>query len=430
MLSACRILLPIMAGLLGAGQALGDSEFPMPLSGAGAGAGAGQYDLSYDRDKWSDDFSVFHMSVVDQLGTFRSTMAASDDPLLRPLTRLDSSFNFTAPITQTPVRLGDTVSSSGFWDEPVRIGGLQIGTIESALPAIVAPSPTLLPDMLGAPLSAPSLGVLPANVAAASNRFIADVNADSRLQTQTLVGQGQAGYSVEMGRIREDFEFRSNDYGSWMTSGTYRYGITGATTVDGQFAQLGAEQTVVGMGVLEGLGSFGQVSARVANSRDADGSGWLGRIGYDFSCDNLSLSLRTHLQSSSYQPVNDIAAVEAVRQRTLASAGWDFGSLGKISLASATQTFVDDSRRDVLAVSDSMPIVGGGQLSAAAAYTPGQYSNSALLLSLRFPFDYWAAPSRKLVQDMDDGLDKTIADALNATRGVQLPAWVSSFNSK
>jgi outer membrane usher protein len=372
------------------------------------------------------------MKIGDQSGTFGSSMAASDDPLLRPLTRLDSSVDFSAPVVQAPVRLGDTVSSSGFWDEPVRMGGLQIGTIRPALPTVVAPSETLLPDVLGAPLaSVPNPGALPANyIAAASTRFIADVDADEHLQTQTLVGQGQSGYSLEMGRVREDFEFRSNDYGSWMTSGTYRYGLSADTTVDGQFAQIGAQQSVLGLGVLEGLGSFGQVSARLANSRDTDSSGWLARFGYDLRCENLSLALRTHLQTSNYQTVNDIAAVEPVRQRTLASAGWDLGSLGKISLASATQTFVDDSRRDVVALSHSMPIVGGGYLSTAAAYTPGPNSNSALLLSLRFPFDYWNASSRKLAQDMDDGLDKTIGDAMNVNRGVQPPGWVSSLSSR
>jgi outer membrane usher protein len=419
----------IMAGLLVAGHAVAESEYPLQLSGAEASA----YSLSYNKDQWTDDFSVFQMRLADSLASVNSSIAASDDPSLRPLTRLDTSIDFSAPLISAPVRVGDTVSSSGFWDEPVRMGGLQIGTIRPTLPGIVAPSTTLLPDALGAPLSAtPNAATLPANyIAGASNRFISDVNTDAHLQTQTLMGQGQSGYSLEMGRIREDFEFRSNNYGSWMTSGTYRYGLNADITIDGQFAQLGAEQNVLGLGLLEGFGSLGQVSARVANSRDADaGSGWLARFGYDFSRENLSLALRTHVQSSSYQPVNDIAAIEPVRQRTLASAGWDFGSLGKISLASATQTFIDDTRRDVVAVSHSMPIVGGGYLSAAAAYTPGANSNSALLVSLRFPFDYWLTPSRKVAQDTDDGLDKTIGDALNVSRGVQPPGLVSSLSSR
>jgi outer membrane usher protein FimD/PapC len=429
MSSKFSFIMYIMAGLFACGQAAGDSENPPQLSGVDDG----RYTLSYAKDRWTDDFSVFQMHLAAPSGSFNAGIAASDDPQLHPLTRLDTSLDFSAPIIDSPARLGDAVSSSGFWDEPVRMGGLQIGTIQPALPAVVAPSTTLLPDALGAPLTAtPGLGSLPSNyIAAASSRFISDVRTDEQLQTQTLVGKGDSGYSLEMGRIREDFEFRSNDYGAWMTSGTYRYGLGEDTTVDGQFAQLGAEQSVVGLGVLEGLGSLGQVSARVANSRDSDaGSGWLARFGYDYSRENLSVALRTHMQSGSYQPVNDIAAVEPVRQRTLASAAWDFGGLGKLSLASATHTFADDSRRDVVALSHSMPIAGGGLLSASAAYSPGPNSSSALLLSLRFPFDYWLMPWRKFNQDMDDGLDRAIGNALNVSRGAQPPGLVSSFNNK
>src|ERR1700754_4230944 len=88
------------------------------------------YSLTYDRDKWSDEFSVFQMSIADKFGEIKSTLAASDDPRLKPLTRLDSSWTFSAPLIHAPARLGDTVSSSAFWDQPVRMGGLQIGTLQ------------------------------------------------------------------------------------------------------------------------------------------------------------------------------------------------------------------------------------------------------------------------------------------------------------
>jgi outer membrane usher protein FimD/PapC len=366
--------------------------------------------LSYDKDRWSDEFSVFNMVVADDFGVVSSSLATSDDPRLRPLTRLDSSFGFTAPLVHAPARIGDTVSSSAFWDQPVRIGGLQVGTIALALPEVVMPDVILTPD----PLSGPG------GAAFTSNRFIDHVRTIAQFQKQSLVSAGQADYSLEAGRIREDFELRSNDYGSWLTSGTYRYGVNDLTTVDGQFAQLGNQQSVAGVGVLEGLGKLGQISARVADSHDTIGTGWLARLGYDFSRDNLSFALRSHIQSPGYQSVGDIAAVEPLRQRTLASAGMDFGSLGKVSVASATQTFVDDTRRDVLALSHAMHLAGGGILATAAAYSPGQFSNSSLLLSFTYPFDYVSAPARNLGREMDIALDKTVMDALNQTRYPQL----------
>ena len=371
------------------------------------------YSLSYDRDRWSDQFSVFQMSMAEDFGVLNSSLAASDDPRLKPLTRLDTALSFSSPWLHLPARFGDTVSSSGFWDQPVRMGALQIGTLQPALPPIVMPAELMEPDVLESPLGSG----LPAN--ALTSRLIGHVNSLAQLEREALVSRGQSAYSLEVGKVRDDFELRSNDYGSWLTSGTYRYGVTSATTLDGQFAQLGGAQSMVGLGVLEGLGPLGQLSARVAGSRDADGSGWLARFGYDYSRDSLSIALRAHLQSNSYQPPSDLQNIEPLRQRTLASAGWDLGSMGRVSVASASQTYLDDSRRDVLALSHAIAIAGGGILSTAAAYSPGQTAGSALMLSVTYPFSYWNAPTRGILQQLDLSLDKTLSDALNQYR---LPA--------
>ena len=57
-------------------------------------------------------------------------------------------------------------------------------------------------------------------------------------------------------------------------------------------------------------------------------------------------------------------------------------------------------------------------------------ANSAVLLSQRLPFDYRLAPSGKFAQDMDEGMDKTIGDAMNVSGGVQPPGLVSSFSNR
>ena len=84
----------------------------------------------------------------------------------------------------------------------------------------------------------------------------------------------------------------------------------------------------------------------------------------------------------------------------------------------------------MVALSHSLPLAGGGVISTAAAYAPGQFANSALLLSLRFPFDYWSAPSRTLAEDVDTSLDRTISDALTNSRQPSGFFPVNSFNSR
>jgi len=363
------------------------------------------YSLSYDKDKWSDGFSVFHASVSDGFGVVGSGFAASDDPRLRPLTRLDTTWSLTAPLVGLPMRVGDGVSSVGFWDQPARVGGLQIGSFQPALPEVVAP-----PSLVTAPYEIAGPSTL------TTTRYIDHLRGMVQFQKQTLELEGQGDFSLESGRVRENFEIRSADYGPWLTSGTYRYGVTSATTLDGQVAQVSNQQSFLGLGLLEGLGPLGQVSARVASSRDSDQSGWLARMGYDFTRDRLSIALRTNIQSPGFQDVGDSSVVETLRQRTLASARLDLGSLGRISLASASQTYVDDSHRDILAVSHALPFGGGGILSTAAAYSPGPLGSSALLVSFTYPFDYVAAPSRKINGAINSALDRTIVDAFGQTR--------------
>jgi len=363
------------------------------------------YSLTYDQNQRTDEFSVFHMAVTDPLGVASSGFAASADPRLRPLTRLDSSWTLTAPWLGLPMRVGDGVSSAGFWDQPARVGGIQVGSFQPVLPEVVAP---------------PSVVALPYDITGPNPltgaRYIDHLRTLAQFQKPILESAGQGDFSFEAGRLREDFELRSADYGPWITSGTYRYGVNTATTVDGQVAQVAGQQSFLGVGVLEGLGPLGLVSAKVASSRDPDGTGWLARMGYDYHYDRLSITLRSHLQSSGFQDVGDSSVVESFRQRTLASAGLDLGSLGKVSLASATQTYTDDTRRDLLALSHAMPFGAGGIVSTAAAYSPGQFGNSALLLSFTYPFDYRAAPKRQIATAVNNALDRTIVDAFGQTR--------------
>lgn len=363
------------------------------------------YSLSYDKDRWTEEFSVFHMAVTDPLGVMSSGFAASDDPRLRPLTRLDTSWTLTTPWLGLPMRVGDGVSSVSLWDQPARVGGLQIGSFQPALPEIVAaPSIVALPyDVVGpAPLT--------------TARYIDHLHTMTQFQRPLLQSAGQGDFSLESGRLRENFEVRSDEYGPWITSGTYRYGLNTDTTLDGQLAQVAGQQSFVGLGVLERLGPLGLVSARIASSRDPDSSGWLARMGYDYSHDRLSIAVRSHIQSSGFQDVGDASVVESLRQRTLATAGLDLGSLGRISLASATQTYSDDSRRDIVALSHAMPFGGGGIISTAAAYSPGQFGNSAVLLSFTYPFNYTEAPAHKVNSAVNTALDRTIVDAFGQTR--------------
>jgi outer membrane usher protein FimD/PapC len=425
MASATRLAWGLAAALAGT-HAIGSIEdAPEAVASIEAGAYSplpAGYALSYDRSQWSEAYSVFHLTVAEPAGVIDSGFAASVDPRLKPLTRLDSSWTVKSPFGSLPVRLGDGVSSVAVWNEPVRLGGLQIGTLQPTPPDILNP-----PSLIADPYQNPGPVMLSAP------RFVDHLRSIMQFDQPSLSTAGQADFSLESGRVRDNFELRSDDYGSWITSGTYRYGISDGTTVDGQIAQVAGQQSYVGLGLLKGVGPRGLVSARLASSRDQDVSGWRAQFGADFAQDRFSVAIRSHIQSPTYQDVGDPAVSESLRQRTLASAGMDLGALGRVSVASATQTYLDDTRRDLVAVSHAMPFAGGGVVSTAAAYSPGQSGSSALWLSFTYPFDYVLAPARRLDSAVDSGLERTIVDVFGQTRlppvAGQVPCAVSCLRN-
>src|ERR1700733_11558352 len=108
---ACSVAKCIAAFLVG-----GLASWPALCASDGSAWGAvsplpAGYSLTYDRDKWSDEFSVFQMSAPLPFGVADASLAASSDPRLKPLTRLDTAWSFSAPLIHLPTRLGDTVSS-------------------------------------------------------------------------------------------------------------------------------------------------------------------------------------------------------------------------------------------------------------------------------------------------------------------------------
>jgi outer membrane usher protein len=369
------------AGLLLASTSLAQADDP---PGSGYNPLSSSYSLSHDDDRWSDAYSVFRVAVAEDFGVIGGGFAASNDPRLKPLTRLDTAWNMQAPLIPVPMRVGDGVSSAALWDQPVRMGGIQIGNFQPGAPAVLPP--TLLASSY-APVGPGGL---------LNARFIDHLRSLMQGQQSNLAPEGASEFSLESGRLRENFALRSDDYGPWLTSGTYRYGISDLTTVDGQVAQLARQQDFMGVGVTEGLGSTGLVSARVASSHQGDVNGWLAVFGADYRQNQISVTVKSTVQSPGFQPIGDAAVLEPLRQRTLASAGVDLGPLGRVSVAGAAQIYTDDSRRDILALSHSMHFGSGGIVSAAAAYSPGPLGNSAVLLSFTYPFDALGHSGRTL----------------------------------
>jgi outer membrane usher protein len=398
------------------------------------------YDLSYRYDKASPQLTVFNSKIAGKADSLSTTFAGSGNPQTPVLTRLESTWSRTLGDSNLGLRVGDVVSSPGSWGSAVRIGGVQVGSGGTkselstrsdliATPRLGASGVAVLPataDLLTSNWRAPTTttAVAPAqpfiatslpNASGAGivNMTVTDVLGRSQSIAQplypqiSLLDRGRLAYSVEMGRAREDFGLASNQYGPWFASTTVRYGMTRQLTVEGHAAQLDGDGSVMGLDLANRFGQWGVVSATVASSRDHQEGGWLARVGFEHSGPAISLAWRTILQSPGFREIGTPYDIEPLRQRNLAGVAVKMGGLGNLSLTGATQTYVDNFRGEVLALSHSLPLGPLGLLSTAAGYSPLQNNSSAVFVSFSHPFrraDAGSAAASAARAPLDQGL--------------------------
>lgn len=402
------------------------------------------YVVGFERDTRSNQYTVFNTTAAHSKGVATSSFAASSDPRLQPLTRLESTWSTALPDWRAQMRVGDAISNPGTWGHAVRFGGVQIANTSGLRSDVVtAPlygSGAVLPstaDLLGADLRNAALnggrfsGLVPhATQNGAVTLPVSDalgrnyVVSRSLFQSISLMPRGQSDFSVEAGRVREDFARRSDSYGAWLVSGTYRYGLGSKATLDAHAASIANEVSVVGIGVSERVDGLGLLSATMATSRTPDDSGWLARMGYETNVKGINLAVRSHVQSLSFQDLRATQGVEPVRERTLASAGMSLYEFGNVSVAGVTQSYGDGQREGLLALSHSIPLGVSGMFSTAATFAPGPVRSSAVMLSVSYPFTVAKrrvqhAPSRNAINNLNNQNLLAVLDTTGTTRPVK-----------
>jgi outer membrane usher protein len=207
------------------------------------------------------------------------------------LVRLDSSWRLIDPVAVRSYTIGDFASNALPWSNSVRLGGFQIASAFEQRPDIVTtPLPRFagsaaLPSTLDLYLDQQRIfsGEIPSgpfdiqSLPQVSGGKVRLVTTDLNGRQVEIVrdyyyvsSQLRAGlleYSVEAGFPRRDFGFASFSYDSnFSGSGSVRYGLTQATTVEGHIE--GAVDGLVngGVGIVQGLGGHGALTVSISGS--------------------------------------------------------------------------------------------------------------------------------------------------------------------
>jgi outer membrane usher protein len=330
------------------------------------------------------------------------------------LVRLDTAFTRDFPATLETLNLGDAISDGASWGNAVRYAGVRWSRNFG-----------LRPDLLTTPLLATSgTATVPSTVDVFVNNqlvtssqlppgpfvidrlptvsgtgdvsvVVRDALGREQVVTQTfyssttLLAQGLTQYSVNLGKIRDDYGLESNQYGPLLGEVSYRRGITDGFTLEGHGEYLAGDSHAAGVNAAFAVGRVGVVNVTAANGGDSSGSGWLSGVGIEHRGTNTSFIASSLWATSEFSQVGEpLDPALRMRQRNLLQTGMGLGRFGSLSLAYVRQTYRDAPTQQTMGLTHSISFGRSGALNltltrtrtAADLSSSAQSSTSAYLI--------------------------------------------------
>jgi outer membrane usher protein len=354
-------------------------------------------------------------------GVLTSTTVARYGGIDKQLVRLDTTYTRDFPATLDTLNIGDAISDGGSWGNAVRYAGVRFSRNFG-----------LRPDLLTTPLLATSgTATVPSTVDVFVNNqlvtssqlppgpFVIDrlptvsgtgdvsvvvrdalgreqVLTQSFYTSAALLAAGLSQYSVNVGKIRDDYGLESNQYGPVLGEVSYRRGITDSITLEGHGEYLAGEAHAAGLNAAFGIGRIGVVNFTAATGGDASGTGFLSGVGIEHRGTNTSFIASSQWASRDFSQVGEPLDPDMrVRQRSLLQTGMGLGRFGSLSLAYVRQTYRDSPTQQTVGLTHSISFGRVGSLNltltqtrtAAQLSTPAQNSTSAYLIFV-LPLDF------------------------------------------
>jgi outer membrane usher protein len=364
---------------------------PIPPPVAPGPGGFLNYDLfaAHSPDS-TQRLGQFELGYFNRAGIGTASVLAENLGSHPRVTRLDTTWTVDYPEKLQSLRLGDAVNRPGTWGRSVRFGGIQYGTnfatqpgfvafpLQSAAGQAVLPSTVdvFVNNALVARQSVPpgpfSIGNLPVVTGAGEVRLVVrDLFGREQLITQpfyasqALLREGLEDFSYELGLVRENFGLNSNDYGSWLGTGTYRRGLSERFTGEVHAEGL-RDQATVGVGGDYLMPQVGTLSSYVATSHGRSRNGALLLLGIDRQARPWSLGARTQWTTRDFTQIGLLPGQLAPVRLSTFSLSHTAGAGGSIGFAYVLQhnRSQADARVATLSYSVFLGRIGSFSISA------------------------------------------------------------------
>jgi outer membrane usher protein len=356
-----------------------------------------------------------HASALVEAGVFGAWGTGSSTFLARHqggdsrTLRLDTTWTHDRPADMASLRFGDVISAPSSWGRGVRFGGVQWGTNFATQPGFITfPLPTLggvaaepstvdfyVNNVLRLRRDVPSgpftIQDLPIVTGQGDIRMVVrDLLGREQVVTQPfyasggLLAPGLRDYSYELGFERENYGLASNDYGRLVAAATERRGFSDSFTGELHVEATRGQQTL-GIGSTVLLGNAGVLTASVAGSHDAAGTGALVELGIQHQSRYVSYGARTQLTTDGFIQLGYLPTARPPRQTSSAFISTSFGRFGSLGLNYTHQDFRGQDDVELVGVNYSRSIGVLGYLSLSALQFLGGDPSPLFSLTLTVP---------------------------------------------
>jgi outer membrane usher protein len=329
----------------------------------------------------------------------------------RKLTRLDTTFTMDQPAKAASLRLGDAISrpASG-WGSALRFGGIQYASNFRINPGLITmpmqsfSAQAALPstvdvfvnnvfvgsrDVAPGPFSLNDLPVISGQ--GTVSMVVRDLAGREQVINQpfyavpTLLRKGIVDFSFEAGALRRSYGQRDADYGKFMGSGTVRYGLFNAATVEVHAQALAGGDHVIGANLAGVLAPLGVVNASLAASHSASGSGRLWGLNFDRSAARLSFGVRTQLASINFKRPDESALFPSPRRLSSANLSYSLAQAGSLGAFYVHQSTPGKDPVRLLNLNYSVSFRHYGMLGLTALTSLGQDPTRSFGMSWSIP---------------------------------------------
>ncbi|MFR0717629.1 fimbria/pilus outer membrane usher protein [Enterobacterales bacterium BD_CKDN230030183-1A_HGKHYDSX7] len=377
------------------------------------------------------------LRVFDGWGTFSTTgqwrqsfNGAPDADTREGFLRYDSTWQYTDEQRLLTYEAGDFVTGALPWTSSVRVGGLQLSRDFAVRPDLVTyPLPAfageaVVPTSLdlfinGYKSSTTELQPGPYTLTnvpfinGAGEAVVVTTDALGRqvsttlpfYVTSSLLQKGLSDFSVAAGSLRRDYGVRDFGYGPGVASGSLRYGLSDAFTLESHL-ETAESMLLGGLGGTLRLGNFGVLNAALAQSRFDGEKGHQTALGYQYNSQRIGFSYQRLQRHGDYADLSrvdtpDLQLSESSEQVTLSLNLDRYGSVGAGYFDVRAG---DGSRTRLINLSWSKPLWGASSLYLSANREVGD-SAWAVQAQLVIPFDFNGGTLAVSAERSKDGED-------------------------